>query len=39
MMMLSLVIFMAVIVVLGLVAGAAGADTRDGNDWSLHPHV
>ena len=35
-MLLGLVIFMAVIALLGLAATLAGSDSRDGNDWYLH---
>jgi hypothetical protein len=34
----GLVVF-AIFGLFALVAGAFGADTRDGDDWSTHPRV
>lgn len=35
----SLVIFVGIIALVGLAAGVAGADTRDGDDWFIHRHA
>jgi hypothetical protein len=32
----GLVIFIVAVTMIGLAAGVAGTDTRDGNDWFLH---
>jgi hypothetical protein len=37
--LLGLVTFMVVVALLGLATGLAGADTRHGNDWSVHRHA
>jgi hypothetical protein len=33
---LGLITLIAVVVLFGLLAGAFGADTRDGRDWDRH---
>jgi hypothetical protein len=37
MQVMTLIIVIAALVVLALLAVGAGVDSRDGNDWSVHP--